>query len=378
MRKSRVFCISSLFYGVLWLILFNFPPSFLGYLNEGRGFSLFLLNKALYITQHMQEGHLALNFLAAERRISFQDLESFKGSGLAHLLAISGAHVVPWANVCGSVGVFCAYRMLKPFCQALQLMCLLSVVRGIVQVCASCGLAFVFGLTGSLLRVVSLTYLLKISFLNRLSLTFIQILPSVTKQGVVRCALMIGISLGFGNMFYNISFLLSALGAACAQLSTVWVQNLLNKEEFRGFRSWGVSTACGVVVTSVCMGVVLSPLLSSHIGNVSMANMLAQPVVGFLITPLSLLCLILPYGTEVSFFCIHLLDASLMIFKEIAYAFSQGSSDSTDLFSTNGQLYLTGVLCVLWSISDLLHNRTLFTAKDKFLKLKKKKVLLCN
>ena len=98
-------------------------------------------------------------------------------------------------------------------------------------------------------------------------------------------------------------------------------------------------------MTSALMGFLLLPLFHTPILNSIFANIFAQPLVGFLITPLSLFLIL---GGE---YGISLLDYSFHLLSYIAQTFSEPVTKITTSLSSHTS-YLQLLICFFWSIED--------------------------
>jgi hypothetical protein len=237
----------------------------------------------------------------------------------------------------------------------------LSYLRTFLGLFIALKICLLFGFTGSLIRVVGLQYVRQVSFLKHLffkiSKRFLFINPDV----FIRLFVLVIIFLAFGNVFSNYSFLLSALGVCAVQIANHMVNVLHSKETylrqfltkrnplFYSFIKYLETT----ILTSLIIGLILMPLMTTNLFSSILANLITQPLVGFIITPLSLL---LSFG-EVNFipsFVFEIFDEGLKILKNCARLFaSLEAAPAQSLFSFKGQSYLSILLLLLWSLEDL-------------------------
>ncbi len=317
----------------------------------------------------MQEKNLALNFLANIRKLSFFEAKQFQSSGLIHLLAISGGQVVPLTSGFGKLIAYFLYFCLRKLIAPFQLMNIINKFRTFFSVIISLILCHIFGCTGALIRVSSLTYLIKIKSFQSQHLFFFPYLPYIPSSTFTRFFVLILISLFFGNILYNFSFLLSAIGASCAEISIYLSYFFIKKSKI-------LVALASTCLTSIFTGIILSPFSSIHLLNSCLANIIALPVVCFLITPLTLILLIISEDFFYYKQLINIFDLSLNILKRISIAFSNPYNlinpfdRNNPLFKLEGLLYLSIVLVVLWVISDLYKERKIYYTRFHFQKLK--------
>jgi hypothetical protein len=172
----------------------------------------------------------------------------------------------------------------------------------------------------------------------------------------------------FGNIFINFSFLLSAIGATSAEFCLIVSKKIVSKKNFI------LLSISSTILTSFVIGIILFPFCETNIYNSCLANILASPIVCLLITPLSLLALILPDTIYFYDYIILILDYSLFLLKKIALYFNNNNSinpykNSSILFTNIGVFYLNFILVTLWILSDYLKEKKMTLFKNKFLAL---------
>lgn len=355
----------------LLIILLNDLPTFIqehGLLKNIVDISAWAEQKAVLTSEQMEEGNLAMNFLGNIRKLNFEEAKAFQSSGLLHLLAISGGQVVPLANgfsiIIGYILYYFLFKKLKPY---ILMQCIFKTKTNL-SLMISLFICSLFGCTGALLRVSAFSYMLKLTIFQSQYAMFFKIIPYTMPSTFNRVLLLIVISFSFGNVFISYSFLLSAIGATVAQISCYITNYFLEKPAI-------LKVVCDTVLTSFFTGIILFPFSSIDLLNSCFANILALPIVCFLITPLSLLALFLPNQIFLYPYLLKILDYSLLFLKKIAFAFYNPFSKTNPfdknnpLFSLEGLVYLNAVLIILWIFIDVCKERKIFLARKKFLEL---------
>ena len=363
--------LSCVIYSLL-IILLNDLPKFIqenGFLKNIVDISSWAEKKAVITSEHMNESNLALNFLGNLRKLSFDEAKAFQSSGLLHLLAISGGQVVPLANgfssILGYIIYYFLYKKMKPF----QLMQFIFNTKTNFSLAISLFICSLFGCTGALIRVSALSYMLKLKVFQSQYSLFFRFIPYVMPTTFNRVMVVIFISFLFGNVFISYSFLLSAIGATTAELSSYITNFFLKKPVI-------LQVTCSTVLTSLFTGLILSPFSSIDILNSCFANILALPIVCFFITPFSLLALFIPNQFFLYPYILIVLDYSLIFFKKVAFTFYNPYSKTNPfdknnpLFSLEGLIYLNIILITLCIFLDVYRERKIFLARKKFLSLK--------
>lgn len=336
-------------------------------------FSSFVHQKAITASQRMQQANLAASFIGNMHKLNFQQSQEFQASGLVHLLAISGGQIAPVASLFSSFFSSCFYFRQRNRMNSVQLMVQIEKTRIFVHLSVSFFLSFLFGCTGALLRVAGLSFLSQMGIIKRFTQNSYQIIPPLFENTALKIILLILISVLFGNIFLNYSFILSAIGASCAEISALFVYSSLFKSDEQGFGKKIISSllhsplckhVIAAVLTSALVGILLSPLVSSSLLNSCLANICAIPVVTFFVTPLALLVLIVPENLTIIYtWTLKLLDLSLYLFQKIASIFSDTNTfinpfdKHNPLFSKEGLAYLNTILICLWILIDILRNR---------------------
>lgn len=296
-----------------------------------------LLDKAELIKDWMKNKELASLFLTGQNSLDQSLRHPFSASGLAHLLAISGAQI---SFVLGGLKRFWQF----PFSFILSIFCplrarnSLSNINGILSVLVAWYLSYLFGFTGSLVRLAGLSsiylYLTEISSLSFTQKMRFPLLTGLTFRliGICFCWPILG------NPFQSLSFLLSIVGAETAILLTRNSEH--SKSALKNFIY--SSALVGLIMTIIC-----APFISVDFPYCLFANVIAIPIVNFFITPLCMFITIIPWP-EVIFPLAKFLDLNLTILTFLAKnsQYIPQQAWNVELF----QYYLTGVLFLLWSI----------------------------
>lgn len=359
---------SCIIYVFLITISFGMPNSYSEtvFIKKFINLSTLIEQKAIYISQNLLEENLALNYLGNVRKLSFYEAIIFQNSGLMHLLAISGAQVVPLAQFVSTFIGSTLYLILnikiKPHC----LMILINQIKNINSLVIAFIICSLFGCSGALIRVVGLNYFSKIYFIKQQYTIFFKFFPYILSNTFIRLIVLSFMLFYFGNIFINFSFLLSAIGATSAEFSLRVSKKLVNKKNLI------IQSISSTILTSLVIGIILFPFSETNIYNSCLANILASPIVCLLITPLSLSALILPDTIFFYDYIILNLDYSLFLLKKIALYFNNNNlidpyKNSNILFTNIGVFYLNFILILLWLLSDFLKEKKMTLFKNKFL-----------
>lgn len=218
--KSILF--SLLIYHLFISLLSNLPNSIQenGILKNFFDFSNWIENKAKSSSSQMQESNLALNFLGNIRKLSFSEKNAFQNSGLIHLLAISGGQVVPLANGISHILSYVIYYLFLKKVDPYLLKKSIYHFKIYVSLFISIVICSLFGWTGALVRVSALSYLQSLNFIQSQYSIFFKYIPFLVSKTFYKIFVLIFISVAFGNIFINYSFLLSAIGAIVLELSS--------------------------------------------------------------------------------------------------------------------------------------------------------------
>lgn len=246
---------------------------------------------------------------------------------------------------------------------------LISSIKANFSLIVSLFICSLFGCTGALIRVSALSYLMKLRIFQSQYSLFFKFIPYIMPTTFNRVMILIFISFSFGNIFISYSFLLSAIGASTSEISTYIINYFLKKFVI-------LQIICSTVLTSLITGIIFFPFSGIDILSSCFANILALPVVCFLITPFSLLAIFLPNQFFLYQYILSILDFSLIFLKKIAFTFYNPYSKTNPfdknnpLFSSEGLVYLIIVLISLWIFLDIYRERKIFIARKKFLSLK--------
>jgi predicted membrane metal-binding protein len=305
--------------------------------------SSFAQHRTQMLIPSFRNPELAANFLSNTRDLPKDLSEDMKSSGVSHLLAISGAQVaflLPLfsTGILRPIGVACSWWI-----PAHALMTMLGFLRALIENIVAILCAALFGATGSLTRVVVLrTSAKNFRFLTLAGKGISLYFPN---NIVLRTLLVTLCALWLGNPFANLSFLLSALGAAVAQ----GFSRGISRKNLAPWQSAGWIT----IATSFSMSVVLAPVFSGNPIHSVFANLVAIPIVTWAVTPLSMFLLLGP-PKLIENYAITALDLALDFFRCTAQAFASNAPDSFQpLQPTSATAYLSLCLAVLWAVEDL-------------------------
>lgn len=340
-----------------------------GLFNNQANLVYLVQNKAKTVADSMQETNLGLNFIGNYHKLSPLESQIFQSSGLVHLLAISGAQILPVVNlICYCLSII-LYTSLKNKLNPHRIMQISSKINIYISFMISLFISILFGGTGALLRVSWLNFFKRIKIIHFIQIFIFRQTSEFIEPLVEKFFILLLVSLFFGNIFSNYSFILSAIGASCAEISAYISKFILNKNGtiicLKFFSEIFVT-----ILTCVFVGIVLSPLTFNSITNSCLANIFAIPIITFLVTPLALLILIIPSGNIVFEIILNGLDYSLMLFKHIAFVFSDSDNfitNNTRLFSADGLLYLNIIMIILWTIIDLIRGRKIYMMRKKII-----------
>ncbi len=347
-----------------------------GLFNNELNLKTLLEEKALYTSNKMTESNLGLNFLANKNKLSNLEYEVFQNSGLLHLLAISGGQINPLTSLSSFIISNLVFILLIRNKTPQKSMLINANTNKIINFIIALFISLIFGATGALTRTAFLTYLKKMNIFKKAENVLFSINPNFCPTVINKILIILILSILFGNVFLNYSFLLSAIGASCAEICAFFCNLYLrNKNEF--FLNSIIKSSFFVEISitlSTCMlvGVILSPLTPNNIFDSCLANMFAIPVVTFVVTPCALLTLLFPIDSFLYNLSMQGLDFSLVCFKHIALSFSHidipifSKQKNTILFSDDGLFYLNFILIILWIIIDLVKQRKIINLRVEY------------
>lgn len=361
------FCLYIFSYLFLFSVSFLLPENFqkYGFLNNKLNLVYLVQNKAESVSNFMHEPNLGLDFIGNFHKLSQFESQIFQSSGLVHLLAISGAQVLPIVNIICFFIALILYFLFKNKMEPHRIMQILSKIKSYISFFISLFIAILFGGTGALLRVSWLNFFRRVNLLYKVKLSIFNYYSEFSETIIDKFIILLIISLLFGNVFINYSFILSAIGASCAELSSyayMFFRKYKNNKLFfmnKIITNSFFTEISVTIITCIFVGLVLAPLTYNSIINSCLANILAIPVVTFLVVPLALLILIIPENNIVFHFLLTSLDYSLMLFKHIAFVFSEDDllSKNSRIFSHEGLLYLNIIMLILWGLVDIIRER---------------------
>lgn len=249
--------------------------------------------------------HLKDNFLT-NKRVDDDHLRSiYRSSGLSHLLALSGGQTAPAAYIICLFLTFCTVMTTRLFISVLQskYLKIFFAVSSALEILTLGFLVCLFQATGALSRALSSQSVELFRFLDRITVVQKSCQERWLSQIAQELAPWIIVWLIHKNPVHDLSFLLSLLGAKTVGLVSICCAPLNKCDTVRGSKSqilqylehtirsiiyWVTVTA----VTSALMCVFCAALwpIDNVIQKVQ-ANLVAGPIVLFLVTPASLLIL---------------------------------------------------------------------------------------
>jgi hypothetical protein len=328
------------------------------------------VNNAEKIAKNLEQGNLAFNFLANKTQLSKEELKKFQSSGTVHLLAVSGGQIAPLIFLIEFVLIAFLSFILSPFLNSFAMVLWIGSLKIVIQSLVSFFICIKFGFTGALLRVWGLSYLRNMSWLRKFyvfiySKTYF--FNNITFSRSFALCILISI---FGDLSCNFSFLLSALGATMLEISWRVLHAIKKQKDWYFLYHYIYLT----VLTSMLTSLFLKPIIPMNIVDAISANLLAQPLVTFLITPLSLFMTFFQSFSHPMLNTIF--DTSLTALNSIASSFFDVNSqdDKENFFTLYNAYYLQFLLIFIWSLMDSIkiffRDSSLESLKSQFLKLK--------
>lgn len=359
---QKIFINIIIYFSLLSVLNFNqniFGQS--GVIGQKLNLSKYTNKKSQDIISHLDNKTLAANFLENKRTLNADEQIAFQSSGLIHLLAVSGAQIIPICNLLSLFFLHIFYLCLRAFFHSSSLMKILFYLKNCVIMTSAFVLVGLFSCTGALLRVAflsSLNHFLK----SQKSISFLSIALPIFSDCITRkFIVLIFASICFGNILSDYSFLLSSIGALVLEIISVnlnyFFKYIKFKEKFKNiFKNTLLS-----LLTSFLISILLYPVARVSFVLSSLSNILAAPIVTFLITPLSLLLLFMPQNTILQPYMLFAFDYSLKVLNFIAHTFQETQYDLSLpkilLFSYEGKIYLILLFIVLSAISDTIRSR---------------------
>ncbi|GHB35412.1 competence protein ComEC [Pseudovibrio japonicus] len=300
------------------------------------------------VLDNSPESSFAVALLVGKRDyLAVDDKDALRKAGLAHVLAISGMHMGLVTSL-----VFLAVRLALSLSQTLALKGHIHVYASLSALTAA---TVYLGLSGASVATQR-AYLMAVLILCAGLLGR----RAFSVRGLALACLVL-LSLrpeevlapGFQMSFIAVLALLSAYS-----LGKDWLLGSgtrLGYEKASWFQKVGRTAlkwvlACGL--TSLIAGAATAPIAAMHFEQVApyglLGNILAMPVVTFVVMPLGLLSLLaIPLGADAFF--LHGMEAGLALVLRAAYAVSSLSEGLTSL----GVASLTGYLLVILAIVQL-------------------------
>lgn len=234
-------------------------------------------------------GPIAAAFLTGERAlISDDDRQAMRDSSLAHLLSISGLHMA-----LAGFGFLAALRFIFAFVPAIALNYPVKKWAAVAALFASFGYLLLSGASIPALR----------SFIM-IAIAFISIIadrPAVSMRVVALSALAILIVMP--ESWIDPSFQMSFAAVVGLVSAFEWWQRRKSPVVATGVLSRGIRVLGATAATSLVAGLATTPFAAYHFNRFAnygiAANLLAMPVVSFVIMPAGVVALLaMPFGLD--------------------------------------------------------------------------------
>lgn len=332
-----------------------------GIIGQKFNLSHYTMTKSQYLIDHLEHQNLAVNFLVNQRTLSDEEKIEFQSSGLIHLLAVSGAQIIPICNLFSFILMQIFYFLLRNTCHSSSLLKILFYFKSLTVISISFLMAGLFSCTGALLRVAFLSSIN--DFLkSQKYISFVSIaLPIFSDCTIRKFILFVLASALFGNIFADYSFLLSSIGALVLEIISINLNFFFKKIHYRYWIKFLFKGMLLSLCTSFLISILLYPVVRVSFVLSSFSNILAAPIVTFLITPISLILLFIPQDTCLQPYILFVFDHSLGLLAFIANVFQDTqyelSLPKILLFSYEGKVYLILLLIILSALSDTIRAR---------------------
>ena len=215
----NIFCMNIMAYIFLYFIFCFLPFQFqkYGILQNKLNFMYLIQNKAKFAASSMTEINLGLNFIGNAHKLSPLESQIFQSSGLIHLLAISGGQILPVVGLFGFLSSTLIYKLYKSKKPPHKLMIFISQINIWLGFSLSLFISLLFGGTGALIRVSWLSFFKNINFICKMTQIIFHHTPNLYEPIINKFLILFLVCFLFGNIFTNYSFILSAIGACCAE-----------------------------------------------------------------------------------------------------------------------------------------------------------------
>lgn len=240
-----------------------------------------------------EQGGIASALITGERGLIPEDtLEALRTSGLAHVLSISGLHMVLMA------GSF--YWLVRALMAALPGLALRLPIKKIAAGLALGGATFYLALSGASVATQR-AYLM-------MGLVFLAVMldrPAITLRNVALAA--IAVLALFPESLFDVSFQMSfAATAALVSAYELWGERVRPGAGGGPLsRAWRIASGylAGIALTTLVAGLAVAPFAAFHFHRLAqyslMGNLAAMPLIGGIIMPMALTALLaLPFGLE--------------------------------------------------------------------------------
>ncbi len=317
-----------------------------------------LHERLIPILQHMSEANLAQSFLLNQRKMSLSEQFSFQATGLAHVLSVSGGQLVPLLLCVVEPLAALPAQYLHSVLAATTTLKIQKILRFALSLFVALAFSLLFGGTGSLWRVALLSVVMQSHFIKTFFLNICGKTNPFSIHTCARCLLLFLFAIFMKNPWDDFSFLFSALGAALSSFSIQVINLYLHKLKLFGIRKIFFQYLLCSLASSLLISVVLSFWQPAQYTISCLANIIALPLVTWVITPLSLVALLSPNVPGIAF----ALNQSIALLHIIAkyfssfVAFSNPFQNHQTLFSSQTAYQIGSVIIFVWCLLDLAHH----------------------
>lgn len=291
-----------------------------------------------------ESGTIARALIVGERRaIPEPIVEDLRVAGLAHILAISGLHMVLLTGT-----MFALARAILALSPTLALTCPIKKWAALA--------AFVVGFMYLLLSGASVATERAFIMVGIALFAILVDRAALTLRSLAVAAFVVAAL--FPHTIMGPSFQMSFLAVAGLIAMAEWfaarkpeAQNFSGSRPWRAFRKARMYTI-GLAMTSLIAGAATAPLAAYHFNTIAplsiLGNLAAMPIVGFIIMPVGFVaCLLMPFGLEPLAFSIMGYGIDLVI--GIAGYVSQLSGGAEQVGRISVLTPLICTLGILWA-----------------------------
>ena len=310
------------------------------------------------IFKNMSEVNLAQSFLLNQKKLSLTEQFTFQATGLSHLLSVSGGQLVPLLLCVVEPLAALPGQYFQSILPATTTLKIQKILRFALSLFVALAFSLLFGGTGSLWRVALLSVVMQSHFIKTFFLNIYGKTNQFSVHTCARCALLFLFAILIKNPWNDFSFLFSALGAVLSSLSIQIINLYIFKLKIYGFNKIFLQYLLSSFASSLLISVVLSFWQPANYTVSCLANVLALPLVTWVITPLSLVALLAPSVPGIAF----ALNESIALLHTLAkyfssfVAFSNPFQNRDTLFSEQTAYQIGSIIIFVWCLLDLAHH----------------------